>query len=105
MTTITGTVVNEEGKLRERIAALQSQVFELSGEVRELRSENPSPSWMQSKVARQAKALARLNKRVRVQRLILRELNEHHSEIAETLFRMVSDKYASELDDEISLLF
>lgn len=96
-------VDKEDANARE--IGLRAQVRELSAELNHYRDENQNPSWLQSKMMRQARALTNLNRRVRVQRLILRELNEIHPDIAETLFRMVSDKYSTELDDDIVLQF
>lgn len=107
MTDIKVTVLSEVDKLKEENAKLRSQVFEMKDEVSACRKE--SPVWggasMYSKIQRQAKALTNLNRRVRVQRLILRELNEHHTELANDLYHTVVDKYAAELDDEITLIF
>lgn len=102
---ITANKATLEEELKDTNAYLRAQVYNLHAELDHYRDENKNPSWLQSKIMRQAKALTGLNRRVRVQRLILRELNEIHPEIAETLFRMVSDKYSTELDDDIVLKF
>lgn len=100
-----GTILTEEQRSQERLAFLTAQVVNLNAEVLHYRSENLTPGFLQAKMMRQAKALTSLNKRVRMQRLILRELNENHSELADTLFSLVKDKYATELADDVLLTF
>lgn len=71
----------------ERIAELQEQVANLSLELSHYRSENKDLGWLQIKMVKQAKALTRLNKRVRFQRAMLRLLNEQHLDIADSIFQ------------------
>jgi hypothetical protein len=71
----------------EQIVALREQVYNLSAELNHYRDANQLPGWLQGKVMRQAKALTRLNKRVRFQRAMLRALNEQHPDIADSIFQ------------------
>lgn len=91
-------ITSTEDQLREELAKLRAAVFEARQEKYE-----QEPSSLQYKIERQKAALRNLNKRVRMQRLILRELNAHDPELADTLFNLVKDKYAAELDDEFVL--
>jgi hypothetical protein len=107
MAEIKVNVLSEIDSLKQENAKLRSQFYEMKSEVDACRMV--SPVWggasLQSKIQRQAKALTNLNRRVRTQRLILRELNEHHAELANDLYHTVVDKYAAELDDETTLIF
>ena len=100
-----GITLTDQQRMEEQVSALRAQVVSLSGELSHYRDENNSPSWLQMKMMRQAKALTSLNRRVRMQRLILRELNLHDSELADTIFNLVKDKYATELADDVVLTF
>jgi hypothetical protein len=100
-----GETLTQEQRLTEQVNQLRLQVVNLSSELSFFRDENKTPGWLQSKVLRQAKALTSLNKRVRMQRLILRELNEINPELADTIFNVVKDKYSTELSDDVVLTF
>ncbi len=101
----TPTLVSEQARLKEKIAELSAQVSNLHAELSHYRSEEKEPSWLQLKMRRQGEALTRLNRRVRVQRLLLRELNVHDAQLGEDLWNTVKDKYATELDDDTVLKF
>lgn len=100
-----GITLTDQQRMEEQVSSLRSQVVSLDAELSHYRDENKSPSWLQSKMMRQAKSLTSLNRRVRMQRLILRELNLHDSELADTIFNLVKDKYATELADDVVLTF
>lgn len=57
-----------------------------------------------SKIARQAKYLCSLNRRVRIQRLILRKLNELYPEIGDQVFAAAKDCFADELNDVVDIV-
>lgn len=100
MAEITVKVLSKEEQLQAENAKLRMEFYQMKNIADGTHQE---PSSLQSKIARQKVALRNLNKRTRVQRLILRELNEHNAELADTLYRTVMDKYASELNDDITL--
>jgi len=100
-----GTILSTEERLQEQVNSLRQQVGNLNYELYHYRDENKKPSWLQAKMMSQAKALTNLNKRVRMQRLILRELNVINPELADTIFNLVKDKYPVELNDQIQLTF
>lgn len=54
----------------------------------------------ESKIARQRKALARLNRRVRVQRIQLRKLNELERGLRKDEWLALKDEYALELAED-----
>lgn len=96
-------VLTETERLQEENAKLRHQVMELRSDAAMAQlPEVPQYKW-QGKIARQSSALTRLNKRVRLQRLILRELNEMDPQLAYDIFTIVKDKYATELDPEFVL--
>ena len=96
-------VLTEIERLQEEIAKLRSQVLVLQSDLADAKLDKvPQYKW-QGKIARQSNALTRLNKRVRLQRLILRELNAMDPQLANDLFATVKDKYATELDPKFVL--
>ncbi len=101
----TTQLMTEAERQKEQLTELRLQVSLLHDELLAYRDEEQHPNRLQGKVRRQSIALTRLNKRVRMQRLILRELTEQNPELANDLFHTVLDKYSSELDDEVILKF
>ena len=99
------TALSKEEQLQERVSMLSTQVLNLNQELAFFRSEDKNPGWLQSKIMRQAKVLTSLNKRVRIQRLMLRELNAQDPELANTLFNLIKDKYSTELDEVTDIAF
>lgn len=90
-----------EQRLGEQVSELRARLAEARGQVSSLTGEGWVPqSHLQSHAARQRVALRRLNERVRVQRLILRELASRDPQLANELYNTVMDKYAAELDQD-----
>lgn len=57
--------------------------------------------WRESKIDRQRRALVNLNRRVRVQRLQLRRLNELERGLRPEEWQALKEEFAHELDDDI----
>lgn len=99
-------VLTEEETLRQRGAELWDRATAAEAELLLLQSQpddDRKRSFYESKAARQSAALRVLNRRVRIQRLILRELAATDPEQSDTLYRMVMDKYAAELGEDQGL--
>lgn len=99
------TVLSETEVLQHRIAELRRQLTETRMEVEALKATHDwyVGSRLQSKIASQSKALTALNRRVRVQRLILREMTIEDPQRSHDLYHLVMDKYAAELGEDTGL--
>lgn len=86
----------------EQISELRMQVANLSAELNHYRDENKDSSWLQTKMMRQAKALTRLNKRVRFQRAMLRRLNEQNPKLASIIFEIAKAEMPWEEEEDIT---
>jgi hypothetical protein len=98
-------VLSETEILQQRVAELRRQLADAKLEIEALttKSEWYVGSRLQSKIASQSKALTALNRRVRVQRLILREMAMEDSQRSHDLYHLVMDKYATELGEDTGL--
>lgn len=104
--TDTGTkVLSEIEILHQRNAELRQQLAAAHEEIKSLKANEQwlANSWLQQKNARQSKALTALNRRVRVQRLILREMAVEDPQRSHDLYHLVMDKYNDELKDDTGL--
>jgi hypothetical protein len=105
--TLTGMkVLSDEEKFRQRGVELWDRATSAEAELRMLKSEadaDQKRSFYEAKASRQSKALHALNRRVRIQRLVLRELYAMDPEQADTLYRLTLDKHAAELGEDQGL--
>lgn len=99
------TVLSETETLQQRNAELRRQLAEAKMEIEALTTKHEwyVGSRLQAKIASQSKALTALNRRVRVQRLILREMAMEDSQRSHDLYHLVMDKYAAELGEDTGL--
>lgn len=99
------TVLSETETLQQRNAELRRQLTEAKMEINSLKTDTGwvANSYLQQKIASQSKALTALNRRVRVQRLILREMAMEDSQRSHDLYHLVMDKYAVELGEDTGL--
>ena len=98
-------VLSETETLQQRIAELRKQLADAQLEIKALTTqyEWQVGSSLAKKIASQAKALHALNRRVRVQRLILREMAMEDPQRSHDLYHLVMDKYATELGEDTGL--
>ncbi len=98
-------VLSDDERNKARIAELRDQLYAAQQEIASLRQEDKSlaSDYLKRKVDAQANALRRLNRRVRIQRLILRELAETDTDMSDAMYRTVLDKYATELGEDTNL--
>lgn len=93
-------------QLRAEIANLQASLLVANERLKAVEDSEVSfdiARTLQMKAHRQSVALHRLNRRVRIQRLILRKLNELHPEQADAAFVAAKAEF-DELDDLIDIV-
>ena len=99
------TILSEMEILQQRNAELRLQLAQAKLEIEALTTKHEwyVGSRLQTKISSQSKALTALNRRVRVQRLILREMAIEDPQRSHDLYHLVMDKYAVELGEDTGL--